>query len=49
MPTPPDDLISALLSAPPTILALLLGLAALGVVAIALRVVLYALSKEVDR
>lgn len=46
MLTPPDNLITSLLAAPPTILALLLGLAAIAVVAMALRIVLHALSKE---
>lgn len=49
MPTTADDLLSNLLSAPPTILALLLALAAIGVVGLALRVVLHALSKEADK
>lgn len=49
MTTTSDDFLSSLLTAPPTILALLLGLAAIAVVGLALRVVLQALSKETHR
>ncbi|MDD9728224.1 hypothetical protein PVV74_22510 [Roseovarius sp. SK2] len=43
---PSDDVFSLLLDAPPTILALLLGIAAVGVVGLALHVVLRAITKE---
>ena len=49
MSMPSDDLITSLLTAPPTILALLLGLGAIAVVGLALRIVLHALSKETER
>lgn len=48
-PTASPDLLTNLLTAPPTILALLLGLSAIAVVGLALRVVLRALSKDADR
>ncbi|WP_158218083.1 hypothetical protein [Marinibacterium profundimaris] len=43
---PSDDVLSSLLDAPPTILALLLGIAAVGVAGLALHVVLRAITKE---
>lgn len=43
---PSDDVFSLLLDAPPTILALLLGIAAVGVAGLALHVVLRAITKE---
>lgn len=43
---PSDDFLSSLLHAPPTILALLLGIAAVGVAGLALHVVLRAITKE---
>ena len=43
---PSDDVLSPLLDAPPTILALLLGIAAVGVAGLALHVVLRAITKE---
>lgn len=43
---PSESLLSSLLDAPPTILALLLGLAAVGVAGLALHVVLRAITKE---
>ncbi|WBU58800.1 hypothetical protein [Paracoccus sediminicola] len=49
MPTPPDDLLTSLLSVPPTTLSLFIALAAIAVVGLALRVVLQALSKETDK
>ena len=49
MSMPSHDLITSLLTAPPTILALLLGLGAIAVVGLALRIVLHALSKETER
>ncbi len=43
---PSDDVLSSLLDAPPPILALLLGIAAVGVAGLALHVVLRAITKE---
>ena len=43
---PSDEVLSSLLDAPPTILALLLGIAAVGVAGLALHVVLRAITKE---
>lgn len=43
---PSDEFLSSLLDVPPTILALLLGIAAVGVAGFALLVVLRAISKE---
>lgn len=43
---PSDDVLSSLFSAPPTTLALLLGIAAVGVAGLALYVVLRAITKE---
>ena len=43
---PSDDVLSSLLSAPPTILALLLGIGAVTVAGLALHVVLRAITKE---
>lgn len=43
---PSDDVLSSLLGAPPTILALLLGIAAVGVAGLALHVVLRTITKE---
>lgn len=41
-----DEFLTALLDTPPTVLALLLGIAAVGVAGLALHVVLRAISKE---
>ena len=46
---PSDDILSMVLSAPPTILALLLGLGAVGVTAFALYVVLRTIPKGDSR
>ncbi len=43
---PSDEFLSSLLDAPPTILALLLGIAAVGVAGLALHVVLRAITRE---
>lgn len=45
---PSNDILFAVLEAPPTVLALLLGLAAVGVAGLALHVVLRAMTRERD-